>query len=121
MPKVGGMVVSPSQYAMQNGTSYGSQSSFRAHNGSAGVGKQWHHIVEQRLALQGQMPRELIYNTFNTIAIDTQVHIDISAYYSSPQSFTGGLTFRAWLTPYSYDYQFSMGLLVMNQVMEKYR
>lgn len=119
MPDGGGMVQSPSQHALQNGSSFKSQGQFRGKYGSAGKGMNWHHIVEQWQAKFGRFANELIYNTYNTIRLPTDVHQEISRYYSSKHSFTGDLTFRQWVAQFPYDVQFSHGVSVMNQVIRE--
>lgn len=121
MPKAGGMVISPSQYAMQQGNSFGSQSGFRSSYGSAGPGKEWHHIVEQWQARDGLISPQLIYNSYNTIALDTSLHREVSKYYSSKHEFTGELTIRKWVAQFPYDVQYAYGLRVIDQIMEKYK
>ena len=79
----------------------------------------WHHIVEQWQAKFGRFANELIYNTYNTIRLPTDVHQEISRYYSSKHSFTGDLTFRQWVAQFPYDVQFSHGVSVMNQVIRE--
>ena len=62
--------------------------------------------------------RQRIY-TYNTIRLPTDVHQEISRYYSSKHSFTGDLTFRQWVAQFPYDVQFSHGVSVMNQVIRE--
>jgi len=57
--------------------------------GSPGKGEQWHHIVEQ--SKESQFGSKAIHNVDNIVAIPKDVHQRISAYYSSKQSFTGGI------------------------------
>jgi hypothetical protein len=58
--------------------------------GSAGKGKQWHHIVEQTPGNIARFGPEAIHNTENVIPINEGIHRAISGYYSSSRSFTGG-------------------------------
>lgn len=55
-----------------------SNSEAKRYLGSAGLGKEWHHMVEQRLAENGRFPPDWIYNTDNMIALDKDVHQCIS-------------------------------------------
>lgn len=47
--------------------------------GPAGAGREWHHIVEQRLAGREGFPAELIHSTDNIISLPTEVHRRINA------------------------------------------
>ena len=92
-----------------NAVGYDSFSAFKKAQGSAGVGKEWHHIVEQsQIAKSGFAPQQ-IHNTNNIIAINADVHRMISGYYSSKQIFTNGLTVRNWLAGQSFEAQTQFG------------
>jgi phage tail tape-measure protein len=65
--------------------------------GSTGVGKQWHHIVEQCQEVKSGFANTMINNTKNAIAINSSIHAKINGYYSSIQPFTNGQRVRDWL------------------------
>lgn len=81
--------------------------------GSAGEGKQWHHIVEQSQINKSGLDPTQIHNTNNLVAIDKATHAKISGYYSSKQAFTGGETVRNWLAGQSYETQYEFGVNII--------
>jgi hypothetical protein len=87
---------------------------FRSHSalvrtlGRAGIGKQWHHIVEQTPGNVARFGAYAIHNTQNVVALEIGVHRQISAFYSSiQQEITGSstLTVRQWLSTHSLNDQ----------------
>jgi len=78
--------------------------------GSAGKGRQWHHIVEQTPGNVARFGPEALHNTENVIPINEGTHRAISGYYSSTRSFTGGRTIREWLSTQSYEAQRAFGV-----------
>jgi RHS repeat-associated protein len=81
--------------------------------GSAGVGKEWHHLVEQSQIKKSKVSSNLIQNKLNIISIDKSTHRKISGFYSSRQKKANGLTVRNWLSGKSYQEQFLFGLGVL--------
>ncbi|WP_141326874.1 hypothetical protein [Myxococcus sp. AB025B] len=94
--------------------SWGSFSGLKSALGTAGPGRQWHHIVEQTKGnIQRFGPRAL-HNTENVIPIDAGIHRQISAYYSSKDPlFSGGQTVRQWLSGQSLKAQREFGLKIL--------
>jgi hypothetical protein len=90
-------------------------SGFKNAMGSAGNGKQWHHIIEQTPGNLQRFGPETIHNTDNVIAIDKGIHERISAYYSSKQRIAGGRVVREWLREQSYEQQREFGIRVLKQ------
>lgn len=88
---------------------------FKKAMGSAGEGKNWHHIVEQTPGNVERFGPEALHNTENVMAVETDVHVKISAYYSSKQKFTGGIVVREWLRTQSYAEQRAFGLRTLRQ------
>ncbi|MFL5358512.1 hypothetical protein [Archangium sp.] len=88
---------------------------FKDFMGSAGEGKQWHHIVEQRKVNVERFGAEAIHNTENVIAVDKSVHEQISAIYSTKSRAKGGLVVREWLRTQSYETQRAFGLNILRQ------
>lgn len=94
---------------------YNSYSAFKKKHGSAGPGKEWHHIVEQSQQKKSGFSKQMINNTDNLIAIDKNVHKKISGYYNSKPEFTNKQTVRNWLAGKSYKEQYLFGLKVINK------
>jgi hypothetical protein len=92
--------------------------SFRAFKramGSAGEGKSWHHIIEQHQGNAKRFGAEALHNTENVIKVETKLHTEISAYYSSRQPDTGDMVVREWLRTQSYEQQRAFGLKVLRK------
>ncbi|WP_152621882.1 hypothetical protein [Archangium violaceum] len=83
---------------------------FKDYMGKAGEGKQWHHIIEQHQGNVDRFGHEALHNTENVIAIDKNVHEQISAFYSSKQKASGGMVVREWLRTQSYEKQRAFGM-----------
>ncbi|MGE0501419.1 MAG: hypothetical protein AB7I79_07095 [Rhizobiaceae bacterium] len=56
-----------------------SEAELRRYLGPAGAGREWHHIVEKRMAGREGFPAELIHSTDNIINLPVEVHRQISA------------------------------------------
>jgi RHS repeat-associated protein len=96
-------------------TGFRSFSAFKRAFGAAGENLEWHHIVEQTASNVGRFGAEAIHNAQNVIRLPTEVHRKISAYYSSKQAFTKGLTVRDWLRTQSLDEQLRFGRELLEQ------
>jgi RHS repeat-associated protein len=82
--------------------------------GSAGEGKQWHHIVEQNQILKSGFDPQKIHSTANVIALDAATHAKISGYYNSIRpSISGNMRIRDWLAGQSYEFQYQFGMQVL--------
>ena len=95
------------------GVAYESFQQLKNSMGSAGAGMQWHHIVEQCQIKRSGFPVSWIQNSNNVIRITTEIHRKVSAYYSQIQTFTNGMTFRNWVTQFSFEEQYEWGLYVL--------
>ena len=102
-----------------NQRGYPSFSAYKKTEGSAGVGKEWHHIVEQSQVTKSGFAPESIHNTGNMVSIDATVHRKISGYYSSKQPFTNGMTVRDWLANQDFKTQYEFGLSVLEMFRNK--
>jgi hypothetical protein len=60
-----------------------------------------------------------ILDATNVIALPKEVHRKISAYNSSKQAFTGGLTVREWIGKKSFKEQYDFAIKVLKQVMKQ--
>jgi RHS repeat-associated protein len=92
---------------------FGSYSAFRRALGSAGFGRQWHHIVEQTKLNERNFGALAIHSTDNVLSIETGVHRQISAFYSS--NMAPGVTWRRWLSTQSFETQRAFGLQTMRR------
>jgi hypothetical protein len=88
--------------------------------GSAGEGKNWHHIVEQHAANLKKFGPEALHNTENVIQLDTALHQRVSAFYSSIQRelTNSSLPVRQWLSTQSYEAQRQFGLRVIENIQK---
>ena len=86
---------------------------FKSVFGSAGGGKAWHHIVEQTPGNIQKFGARSLQNTDNLIKLPHgpgTIHEKISAFYSSKQKFTNGLTVREWLSTQTFQEQYDFGI-----------
>ena len=105
--------------APPNGFSaWGSYSGFKRAMGSAGPGKEWHHIVEQTPDNVKRFGAQALHNTENVVPLDKGFHTRISSFYSSVRrDITGSpLTVRKWLSTRSYEAQREFGLLALENI-----
>ena len=99
------------------GKGFDSYKQLKRYIGPAGVGNEWHHIVEQNQISKSGFCVQAIQNTNNIISIDKNTHRAISGYYSSIQPFTQGKTVRNWLVGQSFDMQYQFGVDVIKLFM----
>jgi hypothetical protein len=98
---------------------WGSFNGFKSAMGSAGQGKEWHHIVEQTRVNLKRFGREALHNTENIAALDKTLHTRVSAFYSSIRegiTRSPRLTVRQWLGTQSYEAQRDFGLLAIENI-----
>ena len=98
---------------------WGSYKSFKRAMGSAGPGKEWHHIVEQTPGNEKRFGAQAVQNTENIVPLDKGIHTRISSLYSSIQrDITGSstMTVRKWLSTQSYEAQREFGLSAIDKV-----
>jgi RHS repeat-associated protein len=107
------------QAASTAGRAFSSFSAFKQALGPAGVGQQWHHIVEQNPRNLAQFGNQAIHNTNNLVRLPTEVHQQISGYYSSKQAFTGGQTVREWLSRQPFETQRGFGQRIIQQYQQR--
>jgi hypothetical protein len=88
---------------------------FKTAMGSAGEGKSWHHIIEQHAGNVKRFGAEALHNTENVIKVESKLHTEISAYYSSRQPDTGNMVVREWLRTQSYEQQRAFGLKILRK------
>nr|WP_254330456.1 hypothetical protein [Corallococcus exiguus] len=98
--------------------SWGSFSGFKQAMGPAGVGKQWHHIVEQTPGNVERFGPHALHNTDNVIRLDTSLHKKVSALFSMirPELTSSHLTIRQWLSTRPFAVQYDFGLKAIENV-----
>ncbi|QSQ23729.1 hypothetical protein JY651_01715 [Pyxidicoccus parkwayensis] len=99
--------------------SWGSFSGLKSALGSAGSGKQWHHIVEQTPGNVEQFGPHALHNTENVVPLEEGLHTQVSAFYSRKiLRITGSrdLTVRQWLSTQSYEAQRAFGLQAIENI-----
>jgi hypothetical protein len=117
---LGSNIVAPEKGAAIGGAEAIGFKTFRAFKrmmGAAGDGKHWHHIVEQTKSNVARFGGQALHNTVNLIKLDAPTHAKISAFYSSKQAFTGGLTVREWLSKKSFKEQYELGQKFMQDIV----
>jgi hypothetical protein len=100
-------------------SSWGSFSGLKSALGSAGEGKQWHHIVEQTPGNVQRFGPHALHNTQNVIPLEEALHLRLSAFYSRKAAWVTGstdLTVRQWLSTQSYDAQRRFGLIAIETI-----
>jgi hypothetical protein len=99
--------------------SWGSFSGFKSALGSAGTGKEWHHIVEQTEGNVQRFGPHALHNTQNVIPLEKELHTQISAFYSRKRFFitnSESLTVREWLSTQSFEAQRQFGLQAIENI-----
>ncbi|HYO72831.1 MAG TPA: hypothetical protein VEU33_42900, partial [Archangium sp.] len=99
---------------------WGTYGGFRAAKGSAGLGQEWHHIVEQTPGNVTRFGGEAVHNTETVIALGKSLHTRISAFYSSIKpriTNSSKMTVREWLGTQSYEAQREFGLLAIKNII----
>ncbi len=112
------------KYATKNvGRGFNTFQAFKNAFGSAGPGKQWHHIVSQRASNISKFGADKIHNSKNLVKIkggfSGSFHSRITAFYNSKSPMginTGGKTFGEWVSQKSFQDQMLWGLKVMDLV-----
>jgi len=89
--------------------------SFKKFYGAAEEGMQWHHIVEQGGGRIARFGPEAIHNVENLIQVPTEIHHQISGFYSSVREFSEGKVVRQWLKSQSFEQQREFGVQVMRR------
>jgi hypothetical protein len=100
---------------------WGSSSGLRKALGSAGPGRQWHHVVEQTPGNVQRFGPHSLHNTQNVIPLDTPLHERVSAFYSSKRFFITNsetLTVREWLSTQSFTAQRDFGLMAIQNIQK---
>ena len=114
-----GVATAATSITKGGGARFSSFNALKRSLGSAGKGRQWHHIVEQcqLKASRAGFSKYWIHNSNNVINLTDDVHGLISNFYSSIPNpsvvNTGGMVFRDWITNMSFEQQYKWGIWVL--------
>lgn len=86
--------------------------------GPAGPDREWHHIVEKRLAENGRFPPELIHSTDNVISLPAEVHRRVTSEMGSNISSNIRILRRLWMEQWSFEEQYNAGLILIERVLK---
>lgn len=81
--------------------------------GSAGAGRQYHHIVTQGGLNSVNIPAERLQNTDNIITLPTLLHEAVNAEYMKPAPDGSAMNVYRWLQTQPYDVQREYGLRIL--------
>lgn len=96
------------------------ESELRRYLGPAGPGREWHHIVEKRLAGRDGFPPELIHSTDNIISLPLDVHRRVSARMSMRYSPFSNEIRRHGLEQLSFREQYDHGLDLIEETLGEF-
>ena len=96
-----------------------SEDELRRYLGPAGPGREWHHIVEKRLASRDGLPVEVIHNTDNIISLPVAVHRAINARMSSLSREHGNVVLRYWVERLPFEGQYNFGLDLIDRTLRE--
>lgn len=96
-----------------------SEDELRSYLGPAGEGREWHHIVEKRLAGRPGFPPERIHSTDNIVNLPVEVHRRISGKMSEKSPRYENLTQRQWMGRFSFEEQYNMGLDLITETLQE--
>ncbi len=91
---------------------------FKKAHGSAGVDKEWHHIVSQRKEIVAKFGPEAIHNTKNLVAIPKAVHTEINKHYGRLRLGTNRRN-RDWVGDLSFEEQYKYGKQKMEEILNE--
>lgn len=97
-----------------------SEDELRRYLGPAGPGREWHHIVEKRLAEKGIFSPEQIHSTDNLISLPAEVHRSISDKMSSKTERFQGMVRRFGVERLSFGEQYNEGLDLIVETLTEF-
>ena len=97
-----------------------SEDELRRYLGPAGPGREWHHIVEKRLADHGVFPAEVIHSTDNIINLPKDVHRWVSDHMSSKAKEFQDMVRRFGVERLDFGDQYNFGLDLISQGLERF-
>ena len=96
-----------------------SERELRNYLGPAGPGREWHHIVEKRLADKGIFPPEQIHSTDNIINLPVEVHRRVTARMSQVAPNADGRVLRSIVEEMSLEDQYNFGIRLIKEAYEE--
>ncbi len=87
--------------------------------GPAGYRREWHHIVEKRLAENGTFPPEEIHSTDNIVNLPVEVHRCVNKWMSSADPMVDNIVRRKWVERLSFRKQFNEGLGLIERCLKE--
>ena len=97
-----------------------SEAELRRVLGPAGPGREWHHIVEKRLAGRDGFPAELIHSTDNIVSLPVEVHRRVSARMSMRDEAYENNVRRRGMENRTFAEQYDIGLDLVIETLEAY-
>jgi hypothetical protein len=88
--------------------------------GPAGLGREWHHIVEKRLAGRPGFPQEKIHSTDNIVSLPIEVHRRVSARMSMRDEAYNFNIRRFGIEKRTFAEQYDDGLDLVRKILEEY-
>ncbi|WP_353647021.1 hypothetical protein [Mesorhizobium sp. WSM2240] len=92
----------------------------RRYLGPAGPGREWHHIVEKRLAGREGFPPEKIHSTDNIVSLPIEVHRRVSARMSMRDKAYNFNIRRFGIEKRTFAEQYDDGLDLVREILEDY-
>ena len=96
-----------------------SEDELRRYLGPAGPGREWHHIVEKRLAGRDGLPVEVIHSTDNIISLPVDVHRWVSVRMSSRAGEFQEIVRRFGVERLTFGDQYNFGLDLISEGLEE--
>lgn len=92
----------------------------RDYLGPAGEGREWHHIVEKRLAGRPGFPAEIIHSTDNIISLPVEVHRRITGRMRSIDPKFGGQVRRYGMEKLNFGTQYDLGVDLIEETLKEF-
>jgi hypothetical protein len=99
---------------------FSSERELRDFLGPAGSGREWHHIVEKRMAGRNGYPVELIHSTDNIISLPVDVHRRVSARMSTRFEAYKNNVMRFEVGKLSFEEQYNIGLELVADALQEF-
>jgi hypothetical protein len=96
-----------------------SERELREYLGPAGPNREWHHIVEKRLAENGKFPPEIIHST-DIINLPVEVHRRVSARMSTRERAFDNNIRRRWIEKRTFGEQYDDGLELVEEALKEF-
>lgn len=99
---------------------FSSEAELRRYLGPAGDGREWHHIVEKRLAGRPGFPAEKIHSTDNIISLPVDVHRRVTSRMSMRSAAYANNVRRFAMERLSFSEQYKQGLDLIEEALEEF-